>query len=197
MADKNGRVRTRNFATVVYPESAPENWMELLGEQCVPAFISPLHDSDVNPGGEPKKPHHHVMICFDNVKTSEQAKEVFDAIGGVGVEIVKSNRAYARYLCHLDNPEKVQYSPSDVRQFGGLDYHGLIGLAVDRYIALSEIIDFIEQNDIRSFRLLLNICREEHFEWFRELCDGGIYMVKEYIKSYSWEIGLDKKASDE
>lgn len=35
--------RTRNFATVVYPESAPDNWKGILEEQCIPAFISPLN----------------------------------------------------------------------------------------------------------------------------------------------------------
>lgn len=49
------------------------------------------------------------MILFEGVKTSEQAKEVFSAIGGVGIEPLKSTRAYARYLCHLDNPDKAQY----------------------------------------------------------------------------------------
>lgn len=47
--------RTRNYATVVYPESAPADWIRLLQEQCVPALISPLHDKDLNTDGTPKK----------------------------------------------------------------------------------------------------------------------------------------------
>ena len=187
MADAQGRIRTRNFATVVYPESAPENWLELLGEQCVPCFVSPLHDKDINPTGEPKKAHHHVLIMFDSVKTAEQAQEVFSVIGGVGCEIVKSMRAYARYLCHLDNPEKVQYSPEDVKQMGGADYHDVIGMAVDKYVAISEIMDYCDSNQIYSFRQLLMYCRQNKFEWFRQLCDGGVYIVKEYLKSAQWE----------
>ena len=186
MADKLGRTRTRNFATVVYPDSAPENWMELLGEQCVPAFVSPLHDKDINPTGEPKKPHFHVILMFDNVKTREQAQEIFDVISGVGCELVKSTRAYARYLCHLDNPEKAQYNPDDVRQFGGADYKDLIGMAVDRYIALADILDFCDENQITDFTYLLRFCRTEKFDWFRVLADGGIYMVKEYLKTLAW-----------
>ena len=38
--------RTRNYATVVYPESAPEGWQSILEDQFVSAFISPLHDCD-------------------------------------------------------------------------------------------------------------------------------------------------------
>ena len=68
----------------MYPESAPEDWREKLTAQFVPAFISPLHDSDLNPTGEQKKAHYHVIIMFDSVKTVEQAKEIFALIGGVG-----------------------------------------------------------------------------------------------------------------
>ena len=41
--------RTRNYATVVYPESAPENWLSILSDSHVPCFVSPLHDLDLNP----------------------------------------------------------------------------------------------------------------------------------------------------
>lgn len=53
--------RTRNFATVVYPESAPEDWINKLEELHVAVLVSPLHDKDINPSGEPKKPHYHVL----------------------------------------------------------------------------------------------------------------------------------------
>ena len=134
-----GRGRTRNYGTIVYPESAPQDWQTILAEMCIPCFISPLHDSDINPDGETKKPHYHVMIMFEGVKTVEQATEIFNQIGGVGHEIVQSARGYARYLCHLDNPEKHQYSPDDVKAYGGADYVSVIGLAIDKYKANQSI----------------------------------------------------------
>ena len=39
--------RRRNFATIVYPDSAPENWLKILASHHVPACVSPLHDSDL------------------------------------------------------------------------------------------------------------------------------------------------------
>lgn len=187
----SGRGRTRNFATVVYPESAPENWQEILSEQFVPTFISPLHDKDINPTGEAKKPHWHVMLMFDGVKTIEQAAEIFNKIGGVGCEVVQSQRGYARYLCHMDNPEKFQYSPEDVRSLCGADYTGSIGLVTDKYKAIGEMIDFCEENGIVSYSELLKYCRMERFDWFRVLCDNGTVVMKEYLKSKSWTENRD------
>lgn len=182
----NGRGRTRNYATIVYPDSAPENWQEILSDQLVPAFISPFHDKDLNPDGKEKKPHWHVMIMYEGVKTIEQASEVFDKIGGVGCEVVQSLRGYSRYLCHLDNPEKHQYSSEQVRSLCGADYAGSIGLVTDKYKAIGEMIDFCVEFNIISYSELLEYCRMNRFDWFRVLCDNGTVVMKEYLKSKSW-----------
>lgn len=180
------QVRTRNFATVVYPDSAPENWQDILTEQFVPAFISPLHDKDINPGGEVKKAHYHVMLMFDGVKTPEQAQSIFSLIGGVGCEVVQSVRGYARYLCHLDNPEKVQYLQDDVRTLCGADYSSTIGLATDKYKALGEMQDFCEKYNVVSFYLLSKYARTNRIDWYRILCDCGSVYMREYLKSKQW-----------
>lgn len=184
--DKKASSRTRNYATVVYPESAPDNWQEILAEQFIPAFISPLHNQDKNPTGEPKKPHYHVILMFDGVKTREQAQKVFDLIHGVGCEAVQSIRGYARYLCHLDNPEKAQYKQDEVRSLCGADYPATIGLVTDKYKAIGEMIDYCEDNGVYSYSELLKYCRMERFDWFRVLCDNGTVVMKEYLKSKSW-----------
>lgn len=181
-----GQGRTRNFGTVVYPESAPQNWKDILSDQMVPAFISPLHDKDTNPQNEPKKPHYHVLIMFDSVKTKEQAKEVFDAIGGVGAEKVNSLRGYARYLCHLDNPEKAQYPTDQVTALCGADYAGTINLITDRYVALKEMMHYCKANGIYNYADLMEIAMETNDGWFRVLCDNGTIVMKEYLKSLSW-----------
>ena len=186
--EKTSSKRFRNFATVVYPESAPEGWQETLSEQFVPAFISPLHEKDINPTGEPKKPHYHVLIMFDGIKTTEQAKEIFEKIGGVGCEVVKSIRGYARYLCHLDNPEKAQYDPEQVRSLCGADYHHTIGLAIDKYKAIREMMAYCQEYSILSYSDLLEYCSAERSDWFRVLCDNGTMVMKEYLKSKSWSL---------
>lgn len=182
--------RARNFATVVYPESAPSDWRDLLAAQFVPAFISPLHDRDINPGGEPKKPHYHVMVMFEGKKSEDQVRSLFELIGGVGLERVQSLRGYSRYLCHMDNPEKAQYSAEQVQQLCGADYVGAVGLVTDKYKAIGEMIDYCMENDIYSYAVLLQYARMERFDWFRVLCDNGTVVVREYLKSRSWTNGV-------
>lgn len=184
--DSYGKGRTRNYATVVYPESAPSDWKEILSGMMIPAFISPLHDSDIDPDGVIKKPHYHVMIMFDSVKTLSQAQSVFDKIRGVGSEIVQSQRGYARYLCHLDNPEKHRYDQSDVTCLCGADYNAVISLVTDKYKAIGEMIDFCEEKSIISFSDLIVYARRERFDWFRVLSDSGSVVMREYLKSKAW-----------
>lgn len=187
-AKTGGAGRTRNFATIVYPESAPENWRDILTDQHVAALISPLHDKDHNPDGTQKKPHYHVMLIFDSVKNFEtQVKPIFDEIGAVGREEVNSARGYARYLCHLDNPEKAQYSPADVTAMGGADYDAITHLPTDNLKALGEVFDYIRTNEIYSLAELLDLCKINNPDWFSMISMSRAYVVDKYIKSLTWE----------
>lgn len=190
MSDKNKekKEKTRNWATVVYPESAPENWREILAETHIPAFISPLHDKDTNPTGEPKKAHYHVMLMYEGPRERSLVEPVFANIGGVGCEYVKAIRGYARYLCHLDNPEKAQYSVDDVQAFGGALYTSVIGLPTDKYKMIREMIAYCEEKQICAYSDLLIWSMENREDWFQILCDSGTYVMKEYLKSKSWKL---------
>ena len=186
MLDTKKDNRARTWATVVYPESAPEAWQSILAEYVIPAFISPLHNLDLNPTGEEKKAHYHVVLMFEGKKSKLQVEEIFKAIGGVGCEYVQSVRGYARYLCHLDNPEKAQYSQDDVVCLGGSDYAYTIGLVTDKYKAIGEMIDFCADNNVVSYSELVEYARDNRSDWFRTLCDNGTVVMKEYLKSKVW-----------
>lgn len=96
---------------LVYPESAPIDWINNLRHWHIPACISPLHDHDtydtdkyrpitddngellvidgeeqwelVHHMGEYKKPHYHVMVAYSGNTTFNMFHEIFDSIGGV------------------------------------------------------------------------------------------------------------------
>jgi hypothetical protein len=180
--EKRRGKRTRNYATIVYPESAPPDWIERLKETHVQALISPLHEHDVNPDGEPKKPHYHVLLIFGSVKTLEQAQEVFAQIGGVGQENVLTLRGYARYLCHIDNPEKAQYDAKDVISIGGLDYYDIISLPTDKYELTKKIVKICHTRGVEYFDDLLMLLIEEDEALYRNLHDNS-FVVREFLSS--------------
>ena len=184
--------RYRNFTTIVYPDSAPEGWQNILAENCIPCFISPLHDKDINPEPENgsdslKKAHWHVVFVFDSLKSEEQVKGFISLVNGVGMQVVHNLRSCARYLCHLDNPDKAQYSVSDVVCIGGLDYFGLIQSDSDLLVTLSDIMDFCDTNQIYSFSVLVRYCRSSRPDWFRLISKNFTYVIDKYIKSLLWE----------
>lgn len=192
MAEKKSGGRTRNYGCVVYPESAPANWIEILSEEKTPCFISPLHDQDVDPQNQPKKPHYHVMFMYDGVKTEAQVKEVFEKFGGVGLEVVKSLRGYARYLCHFDNPEKAQYDLNLVKAFFGADYIEVISLATDVDNALQEIEDFCEKYNIVSFYVLSRYASKHRSDWSRVIRRSCSVYLREYLQSRKWSVTHDE-----
>lgn len=200
-AKRKAAQRARSYATIVYPDSAPADWMEKLEELHVPCLISPLHDEDINPDGTPKKPHFHVLLLFESVKSPQQVKEMLKKMKSVGCEKVNSVRGYTRYLCHLDNPEKHQYNPAGVQSLSGADYQSTVELASDRRETSREIISFCREYGIISFSSLIEYADAYREDWLVYLSKSG-WLVKEYLKSKAWSIehGVDvdiKKMLDE
>lgn len=177
--------RFRNFATIVYPESAPSNWMQLLRDLHIEGFVSPLHDSDFSADQTPKKPHYHVLLTFPGKKSVEQIRQLLEPINSVGVEIVQSLRAYARYLCHLDDYEKAQYLTDDVVSLSGLDYYDVIG-SMDRYSAICDMEEFCDRQNIFSYAELSSYARQNNHAWHRILCSCATIHMTAYLKSRSW-----------
>lgn len=192
-ASKKSQVRldkkSREWTCLVYPESAPDNWRELVQQTFLEAYISPCHDEDTNPDAELKKPHFHVVLAWAGPTTFQNAKDIMESFGGViEPRVVGSLRGICRYLCHLDNPEKAQYDPKDVICYNGADWTTAISLKSDRYSAIEEMMDFCDHYQLHSFQALNTYARNERkADWFRALCDGGAYIMREYCKSLQWQ----------
>jgi len=179
--------RTRNWTIVVYPESAPENWIEILQSEQVPFAVSPLHDKDVNVDGEIKKPHWHVMLMYSGKKSFTQIKEIADKLNAPKPEKVNNAKGMARYFVHLDNPEKYQYSKDDIRVYGGADIKQHLTSVSEqkneRYNGIAEMCDFVDGQKIIEFADLMAYARVHRFDWFELLCDNSAYVMGAYIKS--------------
>lgn len=189
--------RARVWALCVYPDSLPENWLQMLDDMHIPAFVSPLHDRDVNADSTPKKPHYHILLQYDGVKSFEQVRaEVAEPLHGTIPIRIQSVRAYARYLIHLDNPEKVQYNREDIRCFGGVDWDKMAEqTAAMRHANLRAMRSYIRSHDIFSFAAFYDYCDENKPEWAAMLDDNSTMSISNYIKSRVYD-KRDKEKRD-
>lgn len=119
--------RRTNWMLVFYEDQCPE-WREELDELGIPTLVSPSHDADEwtardekkNPkhkAGTLKEPHRHLLAMYDNPVSYDQVIEDFGFLKSKNVKYVKSLPAMARYLTHMDSPDKAQYDPEGVCEF--------------------------------------------------------------------------------
>lgn len=180
-----GKGRTRSWTFILYPESAPENWRDILDQEHIQWIESPLHDRDLNADGTPKKHHWHILLMFESVKDYEQVKQIIEPLNSTIPQKCNGARGLVRYMAHLDNPEKVQYNVSDIISHGGADASELLKpSSSERYKLIGEMIDFIREQDVIEFLDIVSYARDNRFDdWFPLLCDNSAYIVNQYIKS--------------
>ena len=178
--------RTRSWAAIVYPDSAPADWRDVLDEEHIEWAESPLHDLDINPGtGELKKAHWHIVLTFEGKKSFEQVSEILKPLGGPIPKRCHSVVGAVRYFTHMDNPEKHQYQASQVIGHGGFDVASCLQpTSSRRYELLAEMIDFIQEQHVTEFIDLMSYARHHRRnDWFPLLCDNSAYIVNQCIKS--------------
>lgn len=173
--------RSSRWATIIYKDSCVDNFLSILKDYHISFLLSPLHDMDTDDKGIPKKPHWHLMLYFDSLKSQKQVKEIFSTINGVGAEKVQSATSYARYLCHLDEDDKPHYAPDDVVAYG-LDYLDCAKNADARYEGISGIIAYIMDEGCYSFAKLVMSLSKDQPHLFKVVCDNA-FLVKSFLTS--------------
>lgn len=156
MADK--KVKKRHWAFVAYPESLPRDWIDQMKQSGLKVAISPLHDKDVNPTGEPKKPHYHVIVSYEGPTTFSNVEKLTLRLNQPMPQPLEQVRGYYRYLTHEDNPEKAQYDKADIQTINGFDIRDYVEMSkseVTRY--LREVQQFVMDSNITEYADLMEI----------------------------------------
>ncbi len=190
--------RSRNWTFILYPDSAVEHWRTVLDDLHIQWIESPLHEADINGDGSQKKPHWHIILLFEGNKSYEQIKEITDSVKGTVPFKVASIRSTVRYLAHLDNPDKHQYSITDIIAHGGADVADYLRATTSsRYQMIDEMTRFIDDNNITEYRDLVRYARQNEPDWFYLLCDSATYFISAYIKSCRHRvIAVDKETGE-
>ncbi|MCI1240535.1 Rep family protein [Bifidobacterium subtile] len=175
----------RYWAGLIYQDSCPMDWEERMRFSGLQILVSPLHDSDIaDPKtGELKKPHRHVIAMWSNTTTKANAEKFFAQFNGPKVILrLESPRGMARYLVHLDDPQKAQYSPRDVIEINGADWRKLALTNGSKDEAMS-IVRVVEDEGPDGYFTLLKICQEKHKELL-DFTTRQVVFCREVIWSY-------------
>lgn len=179
------KITGRTWAFVLYPESMPDNYEEIITETGLPFAVSPLHDKDLNPTGESKKAHYHCIVYYENPTTLKNVKEnVCDKLNATIPIKLESMRGMYRYHLHLDNPEKYQYDDRDRKFYNGFDIDmasKLTKTEVNKII--KEIHTFINENEIFEYIDLLDILKDNDLNTLYEVAISNTMLFKAMLDS--------------
>ena len=189
--------RSTTWTFLVYPESAPSNWVDILKGLHVPFIVSPLHDKDIKnkDTGELKKSHYHCVIRFKSKKSFTQVQnDVCNKVNGPIPQPVADIAMMIRYLVHLDDPDKYQYNREDIRVYGNIDVKEYLYTKKEyQYEILKEILDFCQVYDVQEYSTIVNYSKDERPAWFPYVTKVFRAPIDSYVRSqrYAAEHGTE------
>lgn len=183
--------KSKYWAFLLYEDSMPTNYKEIITQWFLPVCISPKHDKDVyeettesHKKGEIKKTHYHVLLCFGNTTTYKTALNYAKELGANIVKPISSSKGAYDYWTHKNNPEKAQYNEEDMQYFGGFntrDYIGKTEHEID--IALNTIIHIINDKNLYELKEVYDYLDKMNLTEYRDLIHHKTLFIKEYVKS--------------
>lgn len=195
----NGVARAKNYTLVVYPEDLPtelqtdDAWISVFRDMGHKLVVSPYHDNDVNPDGSKKKPHYHVLLQGGRnwIKFADLKDLVKNDFNGKGVAVPQkcsNSDGLKRYMTHIDNPDKYQYSKDDIRCFNGASIDNAYKFSEEgKKLAIFDIMQFIQEHEeVRDFYQLMDYAMglktDGDSTWFDILLSNS-WVIEKYISS--------------
>lgn len=176
--------RSNKWAFLIYQESAPENYLDVLEEMHIPFVLSPWHDKDVNKEtGEFKKSHKHGVLFFESLKSYTQVSELLTEKLHTPshVEVVMSPKGMYDYFIHAENPDKTLYNMDEIESGCGFELEQFL-ITNNNEQFLSTVIDIIEEHNFTEFNNLVRYARVENPSLLNLIIDKTYFFAK-YLDS--------------
>ncbi len=177
-------IKKRNWTFVLYPESAPSDWMEQMKLSGLLAAVSPLHDRDVNPTGEPKKAHYHILLVYSGPTTYNAVAKFTASLNATIPQALESVRGMYRYFSHKDNPEKYQYDEGEIQTLNGFNIADLVELTRSEVNELKmKILKLIRDVDIIEYSGLVDFLLDNEMVAEYDVAINNTFFFHTYITS--------------
>lgn len=168
--------RTRNWSLVTYLDKVTL-CQRLCSIENIRYYAFIEHDKDTNEDGSPKDRHIHLALCLNSARTIHQIAPRFTDIasnaGNCFGQPTRSNRAILDYFTHKNEPEKYQYSESDILS-NNIDYFKNDETDEDNtYMIIEDLLKGISLRELaktygrallyhyRDFRAFVADCQDE------------------------------------
>lgn len=143
-----------NFSIILY-EYPTQDLLCLLGVEEY-AFIEHLYDFDEY--GQHKKIHYHLYVKLFKKKTISGIYEIIQKWKENATQpflIINLNNVpkYIRYLTHIDNIDKYQYSINDI--VSNMDLEPFFNLVLSDLQFTKNVIELINRKEIKNFKELV------------------------------------------
>ena len=195
----NGVARAKNYTLVVYPEDLStemqtnDAWIDVFRDLGHKLVVSPYHDKDINADGSKKKPHYHILLQGGRnwIKFAELKDLVKTDLGGKGVAVPQkcsNSDGLKRYMTHIDNPDKYQYSKDDIRCYNGASIDSAYLISEEgKKLAIYDIMAFVrEHEEMSNYYQLMNYAMDLKADgdstWFDVLLSNS-WTIERYISS--------------
>ena len=177
-------IKKRNWVMVLYPESAPNDWREILTQTGLQCAISPLHDKDLNPTGELKKAHYHIIMCFNGPTSFNVVKALCDELSQPIPQALEQIRGYYRYFTHKDNPEKYQYSEEEITTVNGFNISDYVDLTKSEVTEIKKRLQMLIRNmNFMEYSDFMDYLQDNELSFEYDVASNNTYFFEKYISS--------------
>ena len=196
------RVKKRNWAFVLYPESAPADWRERLQLSGVMGAISPFHDRDVYDDGEnkglPKKPHYHVILVYGSPTTFNNVKAFTDSLNQPIPIPLEQVRGYYRYFTHKDNPDKFQYDESEIDTFNGFTISDFVEISKSEVLKMKyDLLLLIREKGYCEYEHFMKYVQDNMSMEYFDVASSNTVFFNTYLKSCRYGKGRKAKVTSD
>ena len=159
--------KCRYWLFEMYEDSRPIDWLDRLTKTMLRACVSPRHDKDLKEdgSGEFKKPHYHIVLCFEGPTTYNNALSIAKFCVGSNIVLpCYSVRGSVEYFIHLNQEDKAQYDPKDYIFINGFNINDYLNISPEeekqykielinlirnhKFIEYSEVADYLIDNEM-------------------------------------------------
>lgn len=191
--DRDSDKRSVRWQCVVYPDSLPAGWLNLLVSKQIPCCISPLHDQDEkmdaegNFTGVKDKPHYHINFEYDAKRSFQNVQDdIADLHGYPFPKVIRSPSGACQYLTHKNSPDKHQYDERQIICLLGYPYEKFLNMSPDDVTA-DRIVQWAINHNIYYFGSLSMWCLKNNSEWAR-VCRSRSYYIKTVLQETRYEL---------